>query len=180
MARRAAEAPPDPTFDPDIVPPDAPEDRRVVGDVTEDDAKESVPVVTELTAEERGDFASLLTVGRRTKKLTIMDHQVVVQTLKTSDEMRIGLYTKPYLESQGFSRAYQVAVCASGILEVDGKPLWRSLSESDNKDPDEVFRRSVNVVSEYYPIVISQVYQAIMDLEREFAELAIKLGKLPG
>ena len=38
----------------------------------------------------------------------------------------------------------------------------------------------VKLLADADPIVVTQVYQAIMDLEREFAELAIKLGKLPG
>ena len=175
MARSAA-PPVNPAVDPDLIPPTAPEDRQIVGELVAEKPPE--PDVTELTDQERADFATLLTVGRRTKKITVMDHAVVIQTLKTGDEMRIGLFTKPYLETQGFSRAYQVAVCAAGIKEVDGKPLWRSLAETP--DEDEAFRKSVEVVDDYYPIVVSQIYQGIMDLEREFADLAVKLGKLPG
>jgi hypothetical protein len=174
--------PVDPAVDPDIVPPSPPSaERRVVGELIESDESEpdAPPPVTELTDQERRDFASLITCGRRSKTITVMGHPVVIQTLNTADEMRIGLFTKPYLDSQlGFQRAYQVAVCAAGIREVQGKPLFSSLRETTSED--EIFDRSVTAVQEFYPIVITQVYQAIMDLEREFAELAIKLGKLSG
>jgi hypothetical protein len=107
-----------------------------------------------------------------------MGHPVVIQTLNTADEMRVGLMTKQYLESQlGFQRAYQVGVCAAGIRELQGAPLFTSLTEVTD---DEAFDKNVEAVKKLYPIVLSQIYQAIMDLEREFAELAIKLGKLTG
>ena len=175
------EIPVDPTVDPDIVPPAAPSaERRLVGEPIEAEPEPQEPTpVTELTDQERRDFASLITCGRRSKTITVMGHPVVIQTLNTADEMRIGLFTKPYLDSQlGFQRAYQVAVCAAGIREVQGKPLTSSLREITSED--EIFDRRVAAVQEFYPIVITQVYQAIMDLEREFAELAIKLGKLSG
>ena len=165
-----SEAPPiDPaTVDPDIVPP---EPRQIVGELVEEEHPEEE--VTTLTAEERRDFSMLVTMRRRTKK----DHPVTIQTLKTGDEKRIGLHTKPYLESQGFSRAYQVGVCAAGIVDIDKKPIYQPVSEKE--DDDGIFDKKVEKLQEYYPIVITQIYQAIIDLEREFAELAIKLGKLP-
>ena len=181
MTATRSATPKDPAIDSDLAPPAVyQEDRHLVGDPDAVNEEESnpEPPVTELTDQERSDFAALITVGRRTKKISVMDHSVVIQTLKTGDEMRIGLMTKPYLETQGFSRAYQVAVCAAGIVEVDGKPLWRSLSETP--DEDEAFRKSVDILEDFYPIVISQIYQGIMELEREFADLAIKLGKLSG
>ena len=166
----------DPTIDPDLTPP---QNRRIVGELIEEEVVEEEIPETVLTPEELRDFASLITCGRRSKTITVMGHPVVVQTLTTADEMRIGLFTKKFLDSQlGFQRAYQVAVCAAGIREVQGKPLFRSLSAATSED--EIFDKNVEAVQDYYPIVVTQIYQAIMDLEREFAELAIKLGKLPG
>ncbi|AAN16784.1 hypothetical protein Cali_126 [Mycobacterium phage Cali] len=169
-----SDVPADPTIDPDLAPP---EPRRVVGELVETEPQEHEdPEVTELTDEERSSFVSLLTCGKHSKKITVMGHPVVIQTLKTGDEMRVGLFTKKYLESQmGFQRAYQVAVCAAGIREIQGKPLFRELREVT--DEDEIFDKNVEAVMELYPIVITQIYQAIMDLEREYAQLAVKLGK---
>jgi len=172
------EAPVDPSVEPGLAPPTMP-DRHLVADPDDEPRAAKEPPVTELTDQERVDFASLLTCGRRSKTITVMGHPVVIQTLTTADEMRIGLFTKRYLDSQlGFQRAYQVAVCAAGIRELQGAPLFTSLRETTSDD--EVFDKSVEAVKALYPIVVTQVYQAIMDLEREFAELAIKLGKLPG
>lgn len=175
-AQEAGDSPIDPSIDPGLEPPA--ENRRVVGELIEETVTEE-PEVTTLTDQERQDFTSLMTCGRRSKTITVMGHPVVIQTLTTADEMRIGLFTKAYTETQlGFQRAYQVAVCAAGVRQVQGKPLVTSLRETTSAD--EIFDQKVAALQEFYPVVITQIYQAIMDLEREFAELAIKLGKLSG
>lgn len=174
-----SQAPPADPIDKGLIPPAFPSggDRQIVGELIEEEIPPEEQI-TELTPEERRDFDRLLTIGRRTKKITVMDHPVTIQTLKTADEMRIGLHTKPYLESQGFSRAYQIGVCAAGIVDIDGMPLYQPVSEKE--DDDGIFDKKVAKLKEYYPIVITQIYQGIIDLEREFADLAIKLGKLSG
>lgn len=179
-AEQSQDTPPaDPTVEPGLAAPAPREDRRIVGDLEERPAPPPETEVTELTDEERRDFASLMTCGRRSKTITVMGHPVTIQTLTTADEMRVGLFTKRYGDTQlGFQRAYQVGVCAAGIREVQGKPLTPSLREITSDD--EAFDKAAEAVQEFYPIVVTQVYQAIMDLEREFAELAIKLGKLKG
>lgn len=182
-APQVEDQPVDPTIEPGLAPPTLPsppaEERRIVGELIEEEIPQEQPKETVLTDSERRDFAALITCGRRSKTITVMGHPVVIQTLTTGDEMRIGLFTKQYLDSQlGFQRAYQVAVCAAGVREVQGKSLFSSLKEITSED--EIFDKSVEAIQEFYPIVVTQIYQAIMDLEREFAELAIKLGKLTG
>ena len=169
---------PDPTVEPDLAPPA--ETRRVVSEPIPSEPDHPAPTpITTLTDEERRDFSRLLTCGRRSATITVMGHPVLIQTLTVGDEMRIGLYTQKFSDTQlGFQRAYQVAVCAAGIREVQGSPLWTSLSEVTSED--ELFDKSVSALRNFYPVTITQIYQGIMDLEREFAELAIKLGKLPG
>lgn len=184
------DVPVDPTIDPDIAPPgpridhtvgfgdqDEPvEDRTIVGELVEAEEEPKEPERLTLTFDERTDFSRLITVGRRLKDITVADHRITIQTLQSGDEMRIGLHTKPYLDSQGFARAYQVGVCAAGIVEIKNQTLWESLEPID--DPDEKFAKNVEALSKFYPIVITRIYQSIMDLEREFAQLAVKLGKL--
>lgn len=183
MKKSSEDVPVDPTVDPDIKPPEPvktvkrEEDRTIVGQLVEVEEEEE-PEAPTLTNQERQDFAMLMTVGRRRRTINVMDHQVDIQTLKSADEMRIGLHTKPYLESQGFQRAYQLGVCAAGIVEIKNQPLWKSLREIT--DPEEIFAKNVEALSDFYPIVIAQIYSEIMKLEREFADLAIKLGKYSG
>lgn len=185
--------PVDTTVDPDIRPPDREaleaveddepqENRRIVGELIEQVEDKPAEPEIKLTHEERADLERLLTVGRRYKTINVADHEVRIRTLKTGDEMRIGLYTKPYLESHAFARAHQIAVIASGLVEIKKngvqQDLWTSLKEVT--DPDEIFAKNVDALKEFHPPVIVRIYDEIMTLEREFAELAVKLGKLLG
>ena len=182
MSRYVAEPdfgdPPD-LSDPDIIPPEVVDEvafieSERVEEVIEEAKEEEV---TELTDEERVLFQSLMTVGRRSKSIDVMGHPVVIQSLRVADDLRIGLWCKKYEETRGFQRAYQLGVCAAGIRTIDGKPLYESLTPSAE---DEIFEAKVEKLENYYPIVINQIYNAIIGLDSEFAELAMKLGKLKG
>jgi len=135
-------------------------------------------VVTELTDEERGWFETLLTVGRRSKTITVLGHEVVIQNLNTDDDLRIGLFCK---EFQGAppadSRSYQLATCAAGVRSVDGVPLYQPLGETSDQ---EMFDQKIARLRKYYPVTITQIYREILALDGEFVELATKLGKLNG
>lgn len=170
--------------EPTLAPPEefpavAPE---IVGDEAEDRVKVAEAPgekVTDLTDEERVWFTTLLTCGRRHKTITVMgDHKVAVQTLNADDDLRIGLYTKEFKDSDAYPRAYQIAVCAAGVRTIDNRPLYQPITEDE--DDGAVFMEKVERMRKFYPIVISEIYRAIMDLDTEFAELARKLGKLSG
>lgn len=133
----------------------------------------------ELSPEEQVMFSSLLTCGRRTKTLTVFDHMVVVQTLCCDDDLRIGMYVKDYQGSLGEQRAYQVGVVAAGIRAIDGVAFVSSNLFQD-ADNDALFDERFKKVSKMYPTVVSQIYRSIMDAEKEFIELSIRLGKLEG
>ena len=143
-----------------------PESRRIVGELITEEISEDEQVTT-LTDEERADFATLVTIGRRTKDIVVMDHAVTIRTLKTGDEMRVGLYTKEYLDSQGFSRAYQVGVCAAGVVEIDDAALLPVVGQSLPG-----YSVTADKISEYIPSSL-QIYDAIIALERT-ADLALK------
>lgn len=189
MTAPSEELPVDTTIDPDIRPPDGLDEayqagtRRVVGDLVEEPVEEKSEPEPILTAEEKRDFQRLVTVGRRYKTVNVADFQVRIRTLKTGDELRIGLFTKEYLESHGFARAHQIAVVASGLVEIkddrgNEQELWTSLKEV--RDPDEIFAKNCDALLEFHPPVVVQIYDEIMSLEREFAQVAVKLGKFPG
>lgn len=132
----------------------------------------------ELSPEEQIMFASLLTCGRRSKTIHFLDHTVVVQTLSCDDDLRIGLYVKDFQGSLGEQRAYQVGVAAAGIRTIDGVPLVTTLYEQAGNDA--LFQQKVDKVAQMYPTVINRIYRAVMDAEKEFVELATRLGKLDG
>jgi len=171
-----------PQEEPQIRPPEPfipleNEERQKVATPEQEVAAEG-ELVTELSDEERLWFEALLTVGRRSKTITVLGHEVVIQNLNTDDDLRIGLFCK---EFQGAppadSRAYQLATCAAGIRSVDGSPLYQPLG---NNSDQEAFDQKLSRLREYYPVVITQIYREILSLDGEFMELAQKLGKLNG
>lgn len=184
MSRYVAEpdfgAPPD-LSDPDIITPEVVDEVSFIESERVEEIAEEIKAeeeeVTELTDEERVLFQSLMTVGRRSKSIDVLGHTVVIQSLRVADDLRIGLWCKKYEETRGFQRAYQLGVCAAGIRTIDGKPLYESLTPSAE---DEIFESKVEKLQDYYPIVINQIYNSIIGLDAEFAELAMKLGKLKG
>lgn len=176
---------PPPPVDPDIRPPEpfvsfGDEERIRVATPEQEEiaAAAAGEQTTELTDEERKWFDTLLTVGRRSKTISVFGHEVVIQNLNTDDDLRIGLACK---EFQGAvpadARAYQVATCAAGIRSIDGQPLYQPLGETD---PQEMFDQKMARLRQYYPVVITQIYREILALDGEFIELAQKLGKLVG
>lgn len=130
----------------------------------------------ELTPEERQQFRTLLSIGRRTKKISIFDHSVVIRSLNCDDELRIGLYVRDHRDSTGFSRAYQCATVAASIKSVDDE-VW-DFGLTSEPDPDAVFERKHKKVVDLHPMVVQMIYNEITKLDLEFAELAAKVGKL--
>lgn len=135
--------------------------------------------ITELSAEERARFAMLMYVGKTTKVIDVYSHPVVIESINVGDDLLIGMYRRDFQGDQlAEARAYQIAICACGIRLINGQPLYVPISMEESAD--EIFRIKVEKLKLYYPAVISKIYEGIRDLDREFAELADKMGKSRG
>lgn len=181
--------PEDETIDPDIEPPrqrkdpaegvesppEPAEPDRILVDDPEDEAPEE-PNHTTLTSEERESFADLLTVGRRTKNVVLFDHKVVLASLNVDDEIMIGQATKEYSNSQTFPRAWQSATVAAAIRSLDGEAWGQSLYA--DAEASVLFEEKWSKVRRMYPLVVQALYNEVIKMEAEFAELARKLGKV--
>lgn len=152
-----------------LIPPAPPEQGRKV----DDDTKEEDPGES-LEPHEMALFVTLLTCGRKTKQLEIFNHVVVVQTLCGDDDLRVAMFVKEYQGTLGEQRAYQIAVAAAGVRSIDGAPLATPLGPADE---GLLFQEKVKKVSAMYPTVINKIYRGVLDAEKEFVELAERLGK---
>ena len=94
------------------------------------------------------------------------------------DDLRIGLFAKPYAESVGEQRAYQIAVAAAGLRSIDGKPFVPTLFAE--ADLDALFDEKCQKVAKMYPHVVQRIYRAVLDAEKEFVSLVDRLGKSTG
>lgn len=183
------EFPEDESVDPDLEPPrprreaaegvesspEEPDRIRVGDDEPEEDEVEEDPYTT-LTAEERESFRNLLTVGRRTKTVTIFDHKIVLSSLNVDDEIMIGQATKDHVGSQTFPRVWQSATVAAAIRSVDGEAWGQSIYA--DAEPESLFESKWAKVRKMYPLTVQILFKEVQDLEVEFAELARKLGKV--
>lgn len=169
------EAPIDETQDPGFEPP---EDRvRVADDLEDPENTKKAPSddITELTDEERKQLVNLMSMGKRIKPVSILGHEVVLSSLMSEDELLIGDYTKPYMDTLAQARAYQIATVASSIRKVDGEQWGVSLAE--HPAPEEEFFLRVEKVKKLHPLVLQYIFNECRTIETEFAELARKLGK---
>jgi len=176
----ADEVPVDESVDPGfIAPEDLPERIRVGDDPEPDDepveTADEVPV-TELTAEERAQFRSLMTIGKRTKKIFVFEHAIVIRSLNCDDEILVGLETRETQGTIAWTRAHQTATVAAAIQSVDGQPWATSLALEP--DPQQLFADKLKKTRELHPLVVSMIYNELLGLDAEFGELVAKLGKL--
>ena len=148
--------------------PETPEEEKV----TDDRGNE----ITELSDEERAQFRDLLTVGLRTKTTEVLGHTIVISSISSDDEIRIGTKVKEHSDSPAYSRAYQVGTIAASLQQLDGKPFYESIFAGE--DPSVAFEARYAKVVTIHPLVAQLIYNEIAALDGEFAELAKKLGKL--
>lgn len=185
MSDQPEDPPVDEAVDPAFVSPEdfegLPDRIRVSDDPDPDGVHEEPEIppkenITELTPAEREQFSSLMRIGKRTKKVSVMGFPVVLSSLNGADEVRIGLAVKDYKDTQGYSRAYQAAVIGSAIRSTEGQS-WDNTLEQD-PDPDVLFEKKFRRALDLYPLVIQYIYNEVLKMEAEFAELAGRLGKL--
>lgn len=161
---------------------DLPREKSAVQEVPEEKVEEVTDIldeeVTELTEEERSLFNNLLTIGKTSKTFDVFGHEVILETMNVREELTVGMHIKKYHGSEAFARAYQAAVLAATVCSIDGDPLYVPLSASESES--YIFEKKFNKVLEFYPIIVSEIYSKYIEVEKEFAGLAEKLGKLGG
>jgi hypothetical protein len=151
-------------------PPEAQQQKTIVKEMGLDE-----PV--ELTEEETEIFGNLLFIGRKSKIISIAGHRILIETLTTDVELQLGLITKEFQGSDGYARAYKAAIVAASIREVDGRPLYQSLSSDESDDVGYVVRKKFEKIQKYYPVLIETIYNKIVEMEKELFPLMEKLKK---
>lgn len=131
----------------------------------------------ELDEEEEQAFSDLLFIGRKEKVMHIAGHRILLCTLTTDVELQLGLLTKEFQGSDGYARAYKAAVVAASIKEIDGRPLYQSLSSDESEDIAYVVRKKFEKTQKYYPIILEMIYTQVVEMEKELFPLVEKLKK---
>lgn len=146
------------------------EQKKLVKDMGLDDPLEFTP-------EEEESFSNLLFIGRKSKTIGIAGHRILIETLTTDVELQLGLITKDFQGSDGYSRAYKAAIVAASVKEIDGRPLYQPLSPDESEDVGYVVRKKFEKIKEYYPVLLEMIYTQIVEMEKELFPLVEKLKK---
>lgn len=134
--------------------------------------------ITELTADERESLQQLVTVGKMTKKFVLFEHEILIATLNSDEEIRAFREASRDENTAAYPRAYQTAIVAAAVKSVDGISWENTLTE--NPAPEVVYDQKLVKTRALYPLVVQYIYNELLKLNTEFGELARKLGKLNG
>jgi hypothetical protein len=132
----------------------------------------------DLTSEENFQFENLLTIGKLEKLVKIAGHSFHIRTINGDEEVQAGLIIKPFVGSDGYPRAYKIAILAACVEEIDGRPVYSPLGPQE--DRLMMMRKKFDIWKEYYPVIQDLVYREITKLEEELNPLVEKLGKMSG
>lgn len=131
----------------------------------------------ELTKEEEDEAVELVHAGRKDAHFTLFRRAIHLRTLTIEEELKVSEITKQYIGTDGYPRAYRTAVVAAAIRTIDGEFLYNPLSTAEF---DDIIRHKYNVLLDYYPLAVDQIYARYRDMELELFALVEKLGKSSG
>lgn len=131
----------------------------------------------ELTEEEEDEAVDLINAGRKEVHFVLFGRKIHLRTLTIDEELKVSEITKPFLQSDGYPRAYRTAVVAAAIRTIDGELLFNPISESEF---DRIIFKKFEKLLDYYPLAVDQIYARYRDLELELLSLVTKLGKSSG
>ena len=160
-----------------LLPPDEDallEQRRIEIKEAAAKADEEEPVLTD---EEEDEVVDLINAGRKEKFVTVFNRRIQLRTLTIREELKVSDITKLYLGTDGYPRAYRVAVVAAAIRTIDGKLLFNPMSEAEF---DDIIAKKYEILLDYFPLAVDQIYNEYREMELELLALVQKLGKSQG
>lgn len=125
----------------------------------------------------REDFEGLLYLGRLTDTFNWLGHRFLIRTLSVGEILEVGLLHKPYIGSLADVKAYQAAVVAAAVLEVDGKPMPVPLT--NERTDTSLVNRFEYILNSWFPPTLDEIYQQFLLLESRVEEVIAAMGKAP-
>lgn len=136
------------------------------------------PPLPEFDPKVRQDFEGLLYLGRLTDQFTWLGHTFTIRTLTSGEIVEIGLLHRPYIGSLADVKAYQAAIVAACVLDVDGKPMPTPIT---NEATDTaLLNRFQYVLRSWFSPTLNVVYERYLLLESRVEEVIESMGKASG
>lgn len=171
-------------FDPTTVPPTTgPAEPDTSGIAEEPHPGEAhgeaeAPPLPEFDPKVRDPFNGLLFLGSLQDKFDWGGHSFTIRTLRSGELADVALAIKKYDGTDGEMKAYQGAVAAASLLDIDGEgfPLPTPI-RSDEKEFD---RRFAYIMRNWFPPTLDAIYERYITLELTVREVVEAMGNRSG
>jgi len=134
--------------------------------------KEDLP---EFDPRVREDFEGLLYLGRLSTTFTWAGHEFIIRTLTTGEVLEVAMLSRPYRESMGELKAYQAALVAACVVQVDGRPM--PVPITDDPADTAAANRFRYILRSWFPPVLDAVYEQFLLLEERVGQVLKAMGK---
>lgn len=93
----------------------------------------------------------LLYLGQISKEIELYGHTFVLRTLRSGEELEVGLLVKKYQDSPSQARAYMSAIVAASLESIDGHPTAQPIGPNLGSHLTDRFNWIIENL--YYPVV---------------------------
>lgn len=137
-----------------------------------------VPGPAEFDEKHRMKFRGLLYVGALTDQFELFGHSFTIATPSETERLQIGLVMQPYQTTMTAEIAYQNALVAAYLVDIDG----RKLPEPITTDPKDValLHRFKWVTSNLRRVVVNALFERCLVLDKQVDEVLAAMGKASG
>lgn len=150
------------------------------GDTSGEDADQSgkQEKLPEFDPRWRDELRGLIYLGALSDEFDWLGHHFKIRTLTTGELAEVALIAKPYAGSEAALKAWQAAIVAACVVEVDGQPI--ALPLTSDVDDTLVRAKFRYVMDKWFPPVLDVVYNRYVGLEYVVREVLEAMGKASG
>lgn len=159
-------------------PPPSTEPHPVTDDGAGSDQGEADEPLPEFDRRVREDFEGLLYLGALTAEPEWMGHRFLIRTLKVGEVLEIGLLHREYVGTVTDVKAYQAAVVAACVQQIDGRsmPFPITIESQDTA----LRNRFQYVLDNWFPPTLDAIYEHYLLLEARVERVMEAMGKAYG
>lgn len=142
------------------------------------DQQEAEEPLPEFDPKVREDFEGLLYLGALTQQFEWMGHTFVIRSLHVGEILEIGLLHREYVGTLAETKAYQAAVTAACVVQIDKRRMPFPIT---NEDDDTILRnRFQYVLDKWFPPTLDAIYENFLLLEARVDRVMLAMGKAHG
>lgn len=140
--------------------------------------KQDPPPLPTFDPKFREPFTGLLFLGALSDSFDWAGHHFKIRTLHSEELSECSLATKRYQGTEGEHKAFQTAVMAASLLDIDGRGVPVPIPIDTNDSMFDV--RFAYMMKNWFPAVADEVYRRYIDLEITARQVMEALGGLSG